>query len=245
MDRLKKGIPVLLFATFCFLLVPISMHAQEASTDGSGEGAIQSEEEAQSPGAHSMGASSGSFLLGNTVNERGNRSTNHITRSGNDNKGIISVNQASGSLNNQRNERAFVFPKDPEGVSVLSVGTPSAIMANQVHSTGVLREDVISESFNGVTGIVGVNQSSGNMNIQSNTVAIGVGKGLILSEMELGAVCIKENDVTSEKVRRKDMIIDSFNDTRGVVQVNQTSGDAIISKNFMSYTFSNMEVPIP
>jgi len=245
MDRLKKRIPVLLlFAAFCFFLVPISLHAQEASTDGSGEGAVQAEEEAQSNGAVSMGAS-GSFLLGNTVNERGNRSTNHITRSGNDNKGIISVNQASGSFNNQRNERAFVFPKDPEGVSVLSVGTPSAILANQVHSYGVLREDVIIESFNGVTGIVGVNQSSGNMNIQSNTVAIGVGKGLILSEMELGAVCIKENDVTSEKVHRRDMIIDSFNDTRGVVQVNQTSGDAIISRNYMSYTFSNMEVPQP
>jgi hypothetical protein len=234
-----KGIPLLLFATFCFLLVPISLHAQEAGTDGSGEVAVQSEEEAQSPVAHSMGAS-GSFLLGNTVNERGNRSANHITRSGNDNTGIINVNQASGSLNNQRNVRAFVFPDDPEGVSVLSVGTPSAIMANQVHSCGVLREDVISESFNGVTGIVGVNQSSGNMNINENTVAIGVGKGLILSEMELGAVCIKENEVTSEKVRRRDMIIDSFNDTRGVVQVNQTSGDAIISKNYMSFT--NMEL---
>jgi hypothetical protein len=239
-----KGIPLLLFATFCFLLVPISLHAQEAGTDGSGEVAVQSEEEAQSPVAHSMGAS-GSFLLGNTVNERGNRSANHITRSGNDNTGIINVNQASGSLNNQRNVRAFVFPDDPEGVSVLSVGTPSAIMANQVHSCGVLREDVISESFNGVTGIVGVNQSSGNMNINENTVAIGVGKGLILSEMELGAVCIKENEVTSEKVRRRDMIIDSFNDTRGVVQVNQTSGDAIVSRNYMSYTFSNMEAPQP
>ena len=244
MDRLRKGIPLLLFATFFFLLAPISLYAQEASTDGSGEGAVLSEEEVQSPGAPTMGTN-GSFLLGNTVNERGNRSMNHITQSGNDNKGIISVNQASGSFNNQRNERAFVFPKDPEGVSVLSVGTPSAVMANTVRSYGVEREDVIRDSFNRVTGVVGVNQSSGNTNIQSNTVAIGVGNGLILSEMELGAVCIKGNDVETEKVHRRDMIIDSFNDTRGVVQVNQTSGDAIISKNYMSYTYSNMEVPHP
>ena len=244
MDRFKKGIPLLLFATFCFFLVPLSLHAQEASTDGSGEGTVQSEQEAQATGTLSMGAN-GSFLLGNTVNERGNRSMNHITQSGNDNKGIISVNQASGSFNNQRNMRVFVFPEDPEGVSVLSVGTPSAILANKVQSFDVKRIDVIHDSFNGVTGIVGVNQSSGNMVIQDNTIGIGVGKGLILSEMELGAVCIEANDIETDKVCRRDMIIDSFNDTRGVVQVNQTSGDAIVSRNYFGYTFSNMEVPQP
>ena len=244
MDRLNKVIPLLLFAAFCFFLVPISLQAQEASTDGSGEGTVQSEQEVQSTGAHSMGGS-GSFLLGNTVNERGNRSMNNITQSGNNNKGIISVNQASGSFNNQRNVRAFVFPKDPHGVSVLSVDSPSAVLANEVRSYGVKRADVIRDSFNRVTGIVGVNQSSGNMVIQDNTVAVGVGNGLVLSEMELGAVCVKGNDVQTEKVCRKDMIIDSFNGTRGVVQVNQTSGDAIVSRNFFSYAFSNMEVPHP
>ena len=236
MDRFKKGIPVLLFVTFCFILAPISLHAQEAVPS--------EEEEAQSIGAPSMGTH-GSFLLGNRVNEKGNRSVNHITSSGNKSKGIISVNQASGSFNNQRNERAFVFSTDPAGVSALSVGTSSAIIANKVHSYGVAREDVIRDSFNRVKGIVGVNQSSGNMNIQTNTVAIGVGNGLVLNEMELGAVCMKENDVTSEKVHRKDMIIHSFNDGCGVVQINQTSGDAIVSRNYFGYTFSNLEVPQP
>ena len=113
----------------------------------------------------------------------------------------------------------------------------------KVDACGVVRKDVINNSFNETNGIVGVNQSSGNMVIQENAVAIGVGKGLILSEMELGAVCIKENDVTTDKVWREDKIIDSFNDIRGVVQVNQTSGDAIVSKNYLGYTFSNLEAP--
>jgi hypothetical protein len=182
----------------------------------------------------------GSFLLGNTVIERENRSMNHITQSGNDNKGIVSVNQASGSFNNQRNVRAFVFPKDPEGVSVLSTGSPSAILANTVRSYDVERENLISGSFNRVKGIVGVNQSSGNVVIQENAVGIGFGKGLILSETELKAVCIKANDVATDNIPPKDEIRDSFNGVRGVAQVNQTSGDAIVSKNIMSFTFSNM-----
>jgi hypothetical protein len=60
--------------------------------------------------------------------------------------------------------------------------------------------------------------------------------------MELGAVCVDANDVETGGVHPTDKIIDSFKGTRGVVQVNQTSGDAIISKNYMSFTSSSMEL---
>jgi hypothetical protein len=116
-------------------------------------------------------------------------------------------------------------------------------MGNVVHSTGVTREDVIFDSFNNVKGIVGINQSSGNANIQINAVAMGIGKGFALNEMELGAVCMKDNEVTSEKVYRTDMVVDSFNEGCGVVQVNQTSGDAVVAINYLEFTYKNMELP--
>jgi hypothetical protein len=85
----------------------------------------------------------------------------------------------------------------------------------------------IEGSVSGNTGIVGVNQNSGNMNNQTNAVAaaIGVNPTLALGEGALGQVN-SGNTVRAENTVKYDEIGNgSVSGNSGVVGVNQSVGD--------------------
>jgi hypothetical protein len=94
-----------------------------------------------------------------------------INGSINDNVGIVGVNQAGGSNNNQLNSVAIAL-----GVDVVFALSEAALgqenTGNEVVSFNTLKKEVIEDSIQRNNGIIGVNQSVGNNNNQGNNFAL-------------------------------------------------------------------------
>jgi hypothetical protein len=185
-------------------------------------------------------------LIGNYFEERDVISTSIVQGTFVDGRGILSINQASGNLNNQANVRVLAFT-DGEGVLYdLSLATSARSIKNTVISYGGEYENRISNSFGGAVGIVGVNQSAGSLNQQVNVVVLGIGVALgpevvALGDADLGGT-IADNSVSSGG-NRSDIITDSFTGFRGIAQVNQSSGDLNIVTNSVGFSFTRINVP--
>jgi len=185
-------------------------------------------------------------LIGNYFEERDVISTSIMQGTFVDGRGILSINQASGNINNQANVRVLAFT-DGEGVLYdLSLATSARSIKNTVISYGGEYENRISNSFGGAVGIVGVNQSAGSLNQQVNVVVLGIGVALgpevvALGDADLGGT-IADNSVSSGG-NRSDIITDSFTGFRGIAQVNQSSGDLNIVTNSVGFSFTRINVP--
>jgi hypothetical protein len=176
-----------------------------------------------------------------------------IERSINTNSGIVGVNQDVGNMVNQGNVVAVALTTTPGGtVSVPGVGTRavgsvtnSQAEADQINRFNrevqreVIRRDAngqgiftpdrsaaIDGSINSNSGVVGVNQNSGNMNNQLNKLALAIGPGskVALSEAALGQVNTN-NRVDEVETVRDNRISGSVNQNSGIVGVNQSSGN--------------------
>jgi hypothetical protein len=101
---------------------------------------------------------------------RANKSAT-IARSINDNSGIINVNQNAGNMNNQSNAVAAAVGIGAElALSEGDLGQENS--HNTVDELETVKVSTIQGSINGNSGIVNVNQSTGNMNNQGNVVSI-------------------------------------------------------------------------
>ncbi|HWA46345.1 MAG TPA: hypothetical protein VHA10_24215 [Hypericibacter adhaerens] len=99
----------------------------------------------------------------------------------NTNTGVINVNQNAGNMNNQNNGVALAV-----GLGALVALSEGALgqtnAGNFVSEVETVKTDTISDSINGNTGIVNVNQSVGNMNNQGNVVSLAaVASGAIIA----------------------------------------------------------------
>ncbi len=94
-----------------------------------------------------------------------------ITGSINDNTGIINVNQNAGNMNNQSNGVAAAI-----GVGAVVALSDSDLgqvnSGNHVDELATVKTATMTDSVNGNTGIINVNQSTGNMNNQGNVVSL-------------------------------------------------------------------------
>jgi hypothetical protein len=112
---------------------------------------------------------------GNTVSD-GNKSV--ITRNAfiqtsvNGNTGIALVNQSPGNMNNQSNTVSLSVSPTNVGVALSEADLGQQNSGNTVTEAVVTKFASISGSINTNTGIVGVNQSAGNMANQANVVSI-------------------------------------------------------------------------
>lgn len=94
-----------------------------------------------------------------------------ITGSINDNTGVVGVNQNAGNMNNQANLVALSIGLGSEfALSEASLGQVNT--RNRVVEVQTVKFDRIADSINGNSGIVGVNQSVGNMNNQASAVSV-------------------------------------------------------------------------
>lgn len=185
-------------------------------------------------------------LVGNRLEERDVISKSVMHGSFVDGRGILSINQASGNINNQANVRVLAIA-DGEGLLhdySLAVSTRSS--KNTVISYGGEYEGRISNSFGGGVGIVGVNQSAGSLNQQANVLVLGIGVALgpevvVLGDADLGGT-IADNSANGSS-NRADIITDSFTGFRGIAQVNQSSGDLNILGNSVGFSFMRGNVP--
>jgi hypothetical protein len=104
---------------------------------------------------------------------------------------------------------------------------PSSFLAGKVAT--------IDSSINDNTGIINVNQNAGNMNNQSNGVAVAIGLGALvaLSESALGQTNAGNFSQEIETVKHDD-ITGSINGNTGVVNVNQSVGNMNNQGNVVS-----------
>jgi len=105
-----------------------------------------------------------------------------IEDSVNNNTGVVHVNQAAGNNNNQANALSVGFSLAGDGVALAEADLGQVNQNNQVFESdfdgdatdfiGVTKTAIISNSVNDNTGVIGVNQTAGNMANQGNVVAV-------------------------------------------------------------------------
>ena len=102
-----------------------------------------------------------------------------ITDAFNGNTGLVYGNQATGNMANQVNVLSLAFAIDDNGVAISEADLGQVNANNIVRESssedggfGILKVASVSNSLNGNVGIVGVNQSVGNMSNQANVVSI-------------------------------------------------------------------------
>lgn len=100
----------------------------------------------------------------------------------NDNAGVVHANQSSGNMYNQANSLAMAVGFGDGGVALAEAALGQVNTNNQVFEAGeqgaesaiINKLATITESVNGNSGVVGVNQGTGNMGNQANVVAFAV-----------------------------------------------------------------------
>jgi len=113
------------------------------------------------------------------VNVFGSVNSDTISDSFGGASGIVGVNQAAGSLNNQNNAVAVAVGTN----AVYALGEADLGQyntANLADVTDQIRTDRISGSFGNFSGIASINQASGSLNNQANVVDLAVSTGLSL-----------------------------------------------------------------
>lgn len=146
-------------------------------------------------------------------------------------QGIISINQAPGNMNNQENTVSIsAFFQDENSVSKTFLHSQAAVEQNSSGNTVDIRytttQNIITgDAFKNAIGIIGVNQSAGNMNNQNNSVIISMGGSVILSDASLGQLS-SNNSVTEYATYKYDVISgNAFSGVTGIVSINQSSGN--------------------
>ncbi|MEJ5377665.1 MAG: hypothetical protein WHX93_13905 [bacterium] len=176
-------------------------------------------------------------VTGNNLQDLDRLNRSEIAGSGSGSAGILSVNQSSGDLNNQSNLRVLGLVTEPSAMSDVQLSATVYVEGNNIASVGGSRADLIENSFCNSTGVIGIHQSAGNLNVQRNTLVLVIGGEASLSEMELGDVTAA-NSATYENVGgRSDIIRDSFSNTSAIVQITQSAGDLNVLGNNLALSF--------
>ena len=187
-------------------------------------------------------------MTGNTIEEHGISHRSSIEGSFSDGRGMFNVNQDSGNVNNQANVRVVVFAAKDAEIQVLEVNTKIERANNTVVSSESAREDRLVDSFNDTVGVVGVNQSSGNGNQQSNLLVMGIGlmvgsEALLVEEQALETLFPDAADLAlleAPSAPRSETVSDSFQNFSGVAQVTQSAGDLNVLQNVLGVSIVQM-----
>jgi hypothetical protein len=113
-----------------------------------------------------------------------------ISDSLNNNSGVVAVNNSAGNLNNQGNVLSIAFSLAPEGVALAESDLGQFNSWNRVFESdtetqddqgdtvplgiGINKQANITGSINGNTGVLGVNNASGNMANQANVFSVAL-----------------------------------------------------------------------
>jgi len=178
--------------------------------------------------------------INNLFEESGAGSKSTIQDSCNNDIGLLSINQASGSMNSQSNNAIITFQSEGDILNISSdiLGVSTG---NKLKITGTSsRESLICNSFSDAKGVFMINQSPGNLNQQSNVFILSIGKPVVLAEQELSMVS-SDNAIEYDKdasIERKDVLMNSFTNSSGVGIISQSSGDLNIIQNTVAISVS-------
>ncbi len=157
--------------------------------------------------------------------------------------GLMSINQEVGSLNNQANVRAVTLGTAADQTQLQEIVVETRLVDNRITVTDIARDNTVMNSFDNATGLVGVNQSAGNLNQQANVLALGIADDpRTLSPLNTIALDeqVANNSLTTVRQAdglqrpRGDFVTDSFTNFRGIAQIGQASGDGNIARNALA-----------
>lgn len=193
-------------------------------------------------------------LVGNTVTQEGGSMSVDFTGSGNFLRGVLSINQEAGNMNQQANIRAITVVDAGGGLGMvnLDVNTVQELRGNTLTLIDPGPSDVtIQSSFNNGSGIVGINQTAGNLNQQLNVVAIGIGLNVGPDAIQMGDAQLGQigTDADNSKTLQgpegtgQNQLADSFNDFTGIAQVSQVTGDMNWVTQVIGVSITTMAAP--
>ncbi len=142
--------------------------------------------------------------------------------------GIISINQAPGTLNNQGSAVNISFANEASDTLLQATSALQDYSSgNEVSVDGSeIKNNIHGNAFFGVTGIITVNQSAGSINTQTTLISltIGASSAVSLSDTDLGMLNAN-NKITDIGVSRTDSISTfALQGVKGIVSINQSSG---------------------
>ena len=175
-------------------------------------------------------------LVGAVVTQQGGDLSVDFIDSGNFLRGVLSVNQEAGNMNQQANVQAIAMADAAGGVGLVTidVNTVQELRGNTLTLIDPGPSEVtIQNSFNNGTGIVGINQAAGNLNEQLHVVAIGIGlnvgpDAIQIGDAQLGDIGTDQDNsktLQGPESTGQNTLADSFNDFTGIAQVSQVTGD--------------------
>lgn len=157
--------------------------------------------------------------------------------------GLMSINQEVGSLNNQANVRAVTLGTAADQTQLQDIVVETKLVDNRITVTDIARDNTVMNSFDNATGLVGVNQSAGNLNQQSNVLALGIADNpetlsplntITLDEQVANNRLTTVYQEDGLQRPRGDFVTDSFTNFRGIAQIGQASGDGNIARNALA-----------
>lgn len=182
-----------------------------------------------------------SGTINNLFEESGVGSKSTLEESGDNSSGLININQASGSLNNQSNTAIITFQSEGNILNISSAHL-GVSAGNELKITGTSsRESLISNSFDDAKGVFMINQSPGNLNQQNNVLVLSIGKPVVLGETDLSMIS-SGNSVEYDKdanIERKDTLMNSFTNSSGIGMISQSSGDLNNIRNTLTLSVSS------
>jgi len=142
--------------------------------------------------------------------------------------GIVSINQAPGTLNNQGSAVNVTYATEATDTLLqATTALQNQSSGNEVSADGSkIVNNIHMYSFSEATGIISVNQSSGSLNTQSTLVnlTIGASSAVSLSDADLGMLNAN-NKITDIGVSRTDTIdMFALQGAKGIISINQSSG---------------------
>lgn len=142
--------------------------------------------------------------------------------------GIISINQAPGTLNNQGSAVNVTYATEATDTLLqATTALQNQSSGNEVSvDTAEITNEIHGNAFYGVTGIITVNQSAGSLNNQTTLVnlTIGASSAVALSDADLGMLNAN-NKVMDAGVSRTDSLSTfALQGAKGIISINQSSG---------------------
>jgi len=154
----------------------------------------------------------------------------------NGSQGNIAVNLVAGDANAQLNATALSI-NFGQGISAAKVSGLQLTDKNGATSPDTAIARIGEQAFNNVSGLVTINQASGQGNTQANGIAISMGFGEeIVSASSLEAIVTGQGSVSSPEtvdagVRETSVDATAFEGARGIVQINQLAGSGNATAN--------------
>jgi hypothetical protein len=239
----KKYDTVFLIGSLLILLMLSTVQAEDSNFIEDSDERILISIDTENGSSNVRGTSSTSIVK-NTLNENNiDNFLSSIFGSVTDNTGIININQSSGCVDNQSNVRAFYLSANPAAITKININKFSEISKNTIEVTAKKRQDVIDESFWNNSIVLGINQTAGNLNQQSNTAVMMMGGLVSLTDEELDNTHAYNTINSQNNIEIiEDIITDCFVNSKGIFQVTQAAGNVNIQENNLCFSFREINV---